>query len=438
MTQVSRVVPKPKEGDVAAAKRPELVRLGGKGLLAVADQGLIAGSNFLLNVFLARILPTGEYGTYALAFSIFLLLATSFQALLLSPSPVLSVTVYASRRELYLGSMLRFTLLASALLSGVFGIAAAFCARRYPQAGLAPAFAGLAVSTPCVLLFWLARAACYLDLEPGKSAMGALAYCGLLTGSLWALGETQLNVFTAFLVTALTSLVVGLLLLRSLRPDLRRGPAAIPLAELWRESWVLGRWELSTSLVTWVTSNLCYPFSTAALGASYTGALRALQNLTLPFLHGFGAALRLAVPYASRQYQSEGRGAVARTVYAMLGLAVAAALSYMGLMAVLGAWPMQALYGGKFNHLTPLIPVVLLSALFGCAAEAVGVGLRSMSNARGLFLAYLVAAAVYAVAGYPIARTYGFAGVVASLPVVNLIALAIALLLFQRSEERPA
>ena len=46
-----------------------------KGFLAVLDQGLISGSNFLLSILLARWLRADQYGAYALSFAIFVLLS---------------------------------------------------------------------------------------------------------------------------------------------------------------------------------------------------------------------------------------------------------------------------------------------------------------------------------------------------------------------------
>ena len=53
------------------------------GSLAILDQGLIAASNFVMGVLLARWLEPAQYGSYGLAFSIFLLLSLFSQALLL-------------------------------------------------------------------------------------------------------------------------------------------------------------------------------------------------------------------------------------------------------------------------------------------------------------------------------------------------------------------
>ncbi len=58
-----------------------------KGGLAILDYGLFSGSNFLLGVLLARWMAPEQYGAYALAFSIFILVTFLYQALILIDYP---------------------------------------------------------------------------------------------------------------------------------------------------------------------------------------------------------------------------------------------------------------------------------------------------------------------------------------------------------------
>src|SRR5205823_6875931 len=59
-----------------------------KGGLAIFDQGLVAGSRFLVSILLARWLSSRQYGAYALAYAVFLLLLMLYQSLLLEPMTV--------------------------------------------------------------------------------------------------------------------------------------------------------------------------------------------------------------------------------------------------------------------------------------------------------------------------------------------------------------
>src|SRR5229473_1959263 len=73
-----------------------------KGGLAILDNGLISGSNFLLGILLARWLAPEEYGAYALSFSIFILVGFLYQALLLEPLSVFAGSVFRGNLRGYL------------------------------------------------------------------------------------------------------------------------------------------------------------------------------------------------------------------------------------------------------------------------------------------------------------------------------------------------
>src|SRR5690242_19498314 len=77
-----------------------------KCLLAVIDQGLISGSNFLLAILLARWLPAEQYGAYALSFAVFVLFSFLQQGLFLEPMSVFGPSTYQKSQREYLGSLL--------------------------------------------------------------------------------------------------------------------------------------------------------------------------------------------------------------------------------------------------------------------------------------------------------------------------------------------
>src|SRR2546426_8986966 len=80
--------------------------LATKGILAILDQGLISGSNFLVGILLARWLMPEQYGAYALAFAVFLLLSFVSQSLLFEPMAVFSGSAYRNSMRGYFRSVL--------------------------------------------------------------------------------------------------------------------------------------------------------------------------------------------------------------------------------------------------------------------------------------------------------------------------------------------
>src|SRR5437763_16367776 len=80
---------------------------GAKATLALADQGLTAASNFLLAVLLARQLGSEQYGAWALAFEVFLLVTILYSSFILEPMSVFGASDYKDCMREYLGSVLR-------------------------------------------------------------------------------------------------------------------------------------------------------------------------------------------------------------------------------------------------------------------------------------------------------------------------------------------
>src|ERR1019366_9789213 len=93
----------------------------GKGILTLTDQGLIGGSNFLIAILLARQLSLTQYGAYALAFEIFMVLSMAYACLILEPLLVFGPSTYRDSFRQYFGVLLWMHLgvaFATALLLG--------------------------------------------------------------------------------------------------------------------------------------------------------------------------------------------------------------------------------------------------------------------------------------------------------------------------------
>ena len=143
-----------------------LAWLGYKGAWAVTDQGLFALSNFGVSVLLARWLTPDGYGSFAVAFSILLLIGTLQTALLTEPMLVFGPSRYTSRVSAYVGrlSSLHFTMTCSVSVVLLLGLL--FLAAFGHPYGMGWTIASLAVATPAILFLWLMRRACYIDSSP--------------------------------------------------------------------------------------------------------------------------------------------------------------------------------------------------------------------------------------------------------------------------------
>src|SRR5581483_11674581 len=110
----------------AIPMRPTTWSWARKGALAIADQGVITASNFLVALMLARQVSSAEYGAYAVAFEVFLLLAAVYLAFILEPISIFGASTYKDSLREYFGSMLKnqaWVTVATLLLVGSAAVA---------------------------------------------------------------------------------------------------------------------------------------------------------------------------------------------------------------------------------------------------------------------------------------------------------------------------
>jgi O-antigen/teichoic acid export membrane protein len=379
----------------------------GKGSLAVLDQGLISGSNFLIGILLARWLAPGQYGAYALAFSIFLFASGFHNALLLEPMSVFGPASYGKCLPAYLGKLLRlhFVLV---FFTGL--VVAAILHYFTADRALTSALWGVCIATPLILFFWLCRRAAYIKLAPGLAAGGASAYCFVLICLLLLIKSVGwLSGFTAFLIQSLAATAAAILLLAFLAPqfDPRSGPSGSAVV---RQHWRYGRWTVATQFVYWLSGNAYYVIVAAFLRMQDVAALRALQNFTLPFGQFLSAISLLVLPWASARYAEEGGLGFRRRIRQITLVLMAVASAYYAVLWLFGGRIMAILYAGRYTDFAYLLmlaaaPVVVLAASQGSA-----IALQAMQAPAEVFLAYSVSAALTILAGVALARYWGLAG----------------------------
>src|SRR2546428_4914663 len=139
-------------------KLPQLLK---KGSLAVTDQALFSGANFLVNVLLARGLEPASYGAYSVAYSAFLLLAALHTALLIEPMMIFGAGKYFDRFPRYLRLLVGFHAAVLAPTGLLLWVVSSVLGRFYFPAARA-AFEGMAVGSGFILLFWLVRRVFYV------------------------------------------------------------------------------------------------------------------------------------------------------------------------------------------------------------------------------------------------------------------------------------
>ncbi|MCI0561107.1 MAG: hypothetical protein MN733_21690, partial [Nitrososphaera sp.] len=111
------------------------------GGFAIVEQALFAGTNFIVNILLARLLSQEDYGAFAIAFSIYLLVGYFHLALLTEPMLVFGAGKYAKKNNTYLALLIYCHVVLTVVL-GVLLATGAFAATGLIDVSLQQALFG--------------------------------------------------------------------------------------------------------------------------------------------------------------------------------------------------------------------------------------------------------------------------------------------------------
>jgi O-antigen/teichoic acid export membrane protein len=388
-----------------------------RGIWGITDQALFALSNFVLNVALARVLVPGEYGAFALAYSIFLLLATVYTSLFIEPLLVHGAGKYRDALRTYLRELMRYhwkgTAIAAACLLATGGVLA------YTRAGgVGLTFVALALAAPCILLQWLMRRACYVRFEPKLAALAGIWYVVVLIAGGYALYRVGwLTAPSAVGLMGVGSLGSALWIMHRLgiRRHVRDVGGSMP--ELVADHWTYGRWVVGSNILGWVPQGIYFLVLPVQGGLEGTAALRAMLNFMMPVLHAYQPLFVLLIPALVRQKNTPGFG---RSLRVMTALMVACSTVYWLLLGLLNEPIVAWLYKGRYVEYAHLLWIVGLVPITGAVVAVLGSALRALERPNHVFLAYLVSAAVAVTVGMLLTVTWGVTGAAAGVALSSL------------------
>ncbi len=374
------------------------MRWVGRGAWAIADQGLFAVSNFVMNILLARWLTPTEYGAFAVAYSVFLLYGTFYTALLIEPMLIFGSAKYEGSFVSYMWVLLR----GHWIISGIGGLLLAAAGGIIwmvgsPDVGIA--LVALAPVAPCVLLTWLTRRACFARLQPHLAALAGMIYLLLMLSGLAVLFHyAALSVPSALAVMGVSSLVAGIWLIRRIAAHGRaKGEGGgVTMRAVKDDHWGYGRWALATSVVSWLPSNLLLVAMSAFTGLAGSAAFKAMLNLVMPLLQSIAALGILLLPTLVRV---RGRPDFRKVSLFALALFVGGAVAYWIALGAFAEPLVHLLYKGRYSDTAELLWVIGLLPISAAVIAVLSTMLRAIERPDQIFWAYVVSAIVTATVG---------------------------------------
>lgn len=398
------------------------LKWGGRGFSALADQGLFAGTNFLVNVLCARWLDEEAYGAFVIAYiSIFAFITVVHTALIREPMAVFGSGRYYPALRSYLKVLLKAHWLLMAPAAIVL-LAAAGAASLFEDSGGVPAaLLALIPAAPMILLFWIARRIFYVQLRPVSAAIGGLLYLALLSTAVFVLHQRGLfSPASALLAMGGAAAAASLLLLAIAKSGIAEDSAAGPtLPETAGRHWNYGRWVLGTGLLSLVPNAGYFLILPPLIGIEGLAALRALFNLVMPVLHSISALSGLLVPiFGARRRQGRAvRGTMSLFLAIYLG---GAGLYFVGLL-IFGEELVAWLYDGKYTEYAFLLPWVGVLLFSTAISQVLGEAFRAMEKSSTIFWCYLGAAVATALFGPWLAWKWGLPGALSSMLAASFV-----------------
>ena len=390
-----------------------VIRWVSKGGLAILDQGLISGSNFMVSILLARWLMPDQYGAYAIAFGIYLMLSLVYQSLVLEPMGVFGGSVFRTNLRGYVRTLVSIHVVLSVSIFAALLGSWAISHQVSSGSAVTGALAGIAFASPCLMLFALARRCFYVELSPAPAAAGAFIYSAVVLAGLYLVYQRALlSPFVAFLLLGSGALITGTVLMFGVRSKLSGSGPAPHLREAWGRHWRYGRWALAGCIAGWLPSYIYFPLLSSFTGMAESGQLKALMNLTLPFEQMKGALVMLVLPYAARIAERNGK-AGARVLGTRLTLAsIVGAVMYWAVIIPLHKPIFHMLYSGRYLDVAYLLPALALGQVFWSATFGPSLALRAMESPASVFAALGIATLGSLVVGVPATWAFGLKGAI--------------------------
>jgi O-antigen/teichoic acid export membrane protein len=403
-----------------------------QGALAILDQGLMSGSNFVLSILLARWLSPYQYGAYAVAFAVFLFVAQLHQAAILEPMSVFGGGVMRSRLKAYLGDLLWIHFAIGGVIAIILA-GLAFVPYLFHGQDMRTTLIVMAPVVPCILLLWLTRRACYLEHAPGLATTGSLLYSlVLLLGVFLAYEFGVLSSPVAFILMGTGALITSIVQLLRLRPQVDRRSHPFLPGGVWSRHFKYGRWAQVSAIFIWITSSFYYLLLGKAGGLQDAAELRALFNFSLPVVQSVTAIALLVQPRISRAAHEQGPSAVLRWSVRMMKLYALGAFVYWLPIYLLSAPLVHKLYRGNYSEITSLIPVVAFASIISSASSGIANGLRAVELPSAVAYMFGLSSLVTILVGTPMTLRFGLEGAIWTWAAANAIGLGFGSVMMRR------
>ena len=395
---------------------------------ALADQGMVSGTNFLTGIMLARYLGLEEFGRYTLAWMAVLFVNSIQNAIILSPMMSIGPKQAPDDQPAYYGAVAVQQIILGIAAFTVVWVGAAVAARIFPEWRID----GLALPLACAALaFQLQECLRRYFFTHGRGALAfatdAIRYLGQLAVLFWLFHFTPMNSAVALWVIAAMASVAAFASIPVLGNITWRREAFHATA---KHHWKFGKWLVGSALMQWTSGQLFFIAAGAMLGATSVGALRAAQNL-IGVTNVLFKGLENVMPVrAAMHYQAGGK----KTLISYLWRVAVTGEFVTGAIAVIAAvapefW-LNLAFGDEYREFGYLLQWFAAIQMLHYLTIPLQAGLRATERTNVIFWASVGRTTFTLLTVYPLIKFTGVIGVLIGTSGLSFIGLAILCFFF--------
>ncbi|WP_292927801.1 hypothetical protein [Novosphingobium sp. PASSN1] len=389
------------------------VRFAAKVASSLADQLILSGANFVLNVTLASSISTVDYGIFALVYSLVVLISILHSPFVGEPLTVFwpynSNNIEKFKRSAFVYNLL---VIAAAVLLLLF----ADIFIRFDYAYLS-AFIWILISFS---LMWLFRYFSYAQSRPGTGMIQSAIYAATLIGVVIALRMTgNLTGLTALWglgAAGTAGAIYGTILHRVKLSGAGRSdiPTIITLAHY-------GKWSAPSGIANWATANILLVTMPIFGSAAEAGHLKAFLNVLLPFQQVLQGASQIALPVLARESTLGNTHRAKRLQTLFLIASLVGSLAVVGILLLFGREIYAVLYGQAFQVNDTLLLYGAALPVAMALIAALRTILRAHQHPQAVLMAYGIGIGAVGIIGVPIASVGNAATAVLVMSAIHVV-----------------
>jgi len=386
--------------------------------IALLDQGLVSGCNFISGVLLARSLGVEKYGVFSLAWMAILFFSSIQNSLIISPMMSIGAKKLYNPSE-YFGAVFLHQLIFSCISFFLILIGVALSNTWFVEWQLAKLGLPLAFCSISFQLQDFARRY-FFTVERETTALlnDSISYFSQIFLLTILSNLTLLNTANAIWVVASTSLLAALVGISAF------GHMHIHLSiarDIAKRHWHFSRWLTASTLMQWTSWNFFVIVGSTQMGPVAAGAIRATQNI-IGVTHIMFQGLANVVPIqAAKTFHKNGTLQLQNYLVKVAIWGGTTTAVFCIIVAYWAEFWLRLLYGNEYLNYGFILRWWSLSYFLIFFGVPLTSGLRALENTRPLFISYSVITIFSLSTAAWIVKYYGLHGAMAGVFCAQLL-----------------